>query len=257
MNIFNFREPRFPKNDRGRACEAAPPFVKLPGINCYPDGCGEIWASTGNRIYKELSKEHPLYRQKSSPVSPAEFERIVNTIKIELNLPTQEKLLPGTLIGHLRVKCKRSSEIPSFEWPAINTLLITEETRNFLVKNGLTGWHTEDVTILNSSKGQPLPPLYEMVIDGRAGTPLISPSVEVVSVCNVCGRVKYNQFIPDDFQIDVAQWDGSDFMRFSPPFNGYIFIGERSKEILENSSLNNFWILSTADFLLMLKSYKL
>lgn len=241
MRLYSLREPRTFKDDKGWYCQLTEPIVGLPGINCWgvPNACGQIWGSVGTRIRMDLPLDHPLRHRSRKPVFPNEFQAIVRDVRQALHLPEDMVLKPGTDIGLVRIECVRP-EVTDFEWPKVHTLVITERVRRLLEDHGLTGWHTEPVIVTQTTEGMPLPKLYEFVVDGCAGEPRVDPPVEVLSTCPVCGFIQYKRDVPVRLEMDDSQWDGSDFMRFSSVYSGLIFVTERVKEVLTNSTLDNY-----------------
>jgi hypothetical protein len=172
-------------------------------------------------------------------VSDTELRRIQEDVRKTLHLSDDVPLLPGTHIGLLRVNC-RAHKVPDFNWPGINSIVITKRTVDALIQHRLTGWRIEPVLIANADRLEKRPDIYELVIEGRAGWPVYDPPFEVFSVCPGCGRMQHTPVIFEDFTVDTAQWDGSDLFRFDPPCHGLAFATERVKQAFAEAVLTNY-----------------
>jgi ParB family transcriptional regulator, chromosome partitioning protein len=250
VNIYQLREPRRHSDPRGRSVEYDPTHVGLPGVSCRgePGGCGDVWATSLDRIRIELPDNHPLRGVESRAVSPARLRTLQDELRRALGLPSDLELKPGTDVGFVRVRCLRP-DVPAFEWPKVHTVLITGPTRQFLALQGLGGWHTAPVIVTESGVSALCQDLLEFVVDGRAGVAWTEPAIPPPDTCEVCGRVQYEKVVVEQLRVDPTQWDGSDFFRFSPPLHGYIFVSERAKDVLAGSPLDNYELISVDQFL--------
>jgi hypothetical protein len=250
MPIYALREPIIGRDEKGRSVEYDPTYIGLPGIRCVgePGACGQIWATSLGRIHQELPEDHPLRAKTGHPVPVAEFRALREDVRHVLRLPAEQPLLPGTDIGFVRVR-QRRTYVPAFEWPKVHTILVTTAVLDYLQQHGLTGWRTEPVVLTQVLKGKPPPEMREFVVVGRAGTARTAPQVQIKRSCDVCGRVSYEDPVYEQFEIDPEQWDGSDFFRFGPPFHGYIFVSERARHVLEQSPLDNYELVPVEQFL--------
>jgi hypothetical protein len=233
--FYRLGESRSPGHDRGRACKVVPPSVGLPGVSC--DSCGRTWATSLDAIRRVLPVRHPLRDRRPTPVSPAELEAIIADLRAVLELPDSLQVRPGTRIDRLRLRCMRS-DVEDLQSPALHTFVITERLHRCLVDAALTGWHVEDLASVTSEvMTDPLPGLHELVIEGKAGPALTEPPVEVVEACERCGYVEYSRPVLSRLDLDAEAWDGSDLMRFDPPFHGYCIVTERVKEAFASEAI--------------------
>ena len=237
MKIYQLIED----NTKERICKASRNFG-LPGIDCSQstNGCGEIWANTLARIHAEVPQDGSLFPISRRPVSPDEFARIEKRVVLALGLPASTHLMPGTDIGYANIMCEQES-VSDFEWPFTHTTIVKINVINFLVNNNLTGWVCEKLNIMSVDSNNLSSDLSEFVITGKGGELLTKPVIDIADQCRVCKRITYNiPTIIEEAQINQYRWDGSDFFRFVPPFEGYIFVTERAKEILSDSGFDGF-----------------
>ncbi len=242
MNFYIAKEPPA-SHTLGRSLEIATGQIGLPGLTCML--CGQTWAWDALRLHRTLPNNIILRGRSLWPVPTDEFAVIAKQVRQELSLPADYPLLPGTKFGPIRLNIVRS-EIPSFEWPGLSSLVITESTANVLTEAGLTGWRPEPIEINTwsrwSLRRRVKPSLCELVVTGSAGTAYTTPFFPVLSVCSLCGRTDYGDTTSLDCQtatVDVKAWDGSDFCRFAGLCWGYVVVTERAKAAVETAHLGN------------------
>ena len=242
VKFYEFTEPNIPTDFGGRAIELSPPFIGLAGVHC--PVCGQTWATTLQRIRRELPLDHPLRHNSGKPITPAQLRAIQKDVQETLGLSPEDLLLPGCDIGLLHIECKRSG-VHDFEWPGIHSIVITKPIRDLLEAERLTGWHAEPVVITKVRRGK-TPELYEFVIDGQGGQPISNPVSQILSICAECGRIQYSPHSFGTIRVDLSEWDGSDFFRFAPPFHGRIFVTEAVRKALVAARVTNFETLPIA-----------
>ena len=250
MQIYRLRESLVRQDAKGRSVEYHSTHVCLPGVKCVgePGACGQIWATSLDRIHSELPEDHPLRAKSGWPVPVREFQALREEVRRVLHLSPDQPLLPGTNIGHVHVRQRRTS-VPALEWPAVHTTLITGKARDYLRTQGLTGWRTEPIVFTRTLKRKPPPDLCEFVVEGRGGAAHTVPPLQIKRTCPVCGLLQHEDLVYEQLELDPAQWDGSDFFRFAPPFHGYVFVSERARQVLEQSPLDNYELVSIEQFL--------
>jgi hypothetical protein len=243
MSIYHLKKPFYPES----YCLAVDEKKcwSLPSIKCR-----SCWGFLTNHhlfIRQDLPEGHSLWERKEYHVWPEEFAEIAKETRKALQLSENVVLRPGTEIHrlYLRAACVPNAD---FEWPDMRCV-ISERVRQFLTDNNFTGWHAEPVIITKKPAKAALPPLYELVVDGRGGKPLVEPPIKVEFVCEECGAVEYERPAPTRLELVESEWDGSDFFHFDGFFAPYMFISQRLAKALEASSLVNYEIESVEVFL--------
>ncbi len=254
MDYFVFDEPQAPDGSPGRACRILRPVPGLPGVSC--DVCGKTWADTLDRVPIDLPDGHPLWTRRGWPVPPDELDRIAADVKEALHLEPGTRLLPGTRIGRVRVKYTRA-EVSSFEWPAVHTLLVTEETAEGMRSAGLTGWSVAPAVVMGYPGSGPAPVLHQLFVEGSGGPAITDPPVRLQSSCPRCGCVEYDRPPLDAFAIDELAWDGTDFFRCDPPFHGFMFVTGRAVRALTEMGATNFAAMPVGEFVDFLRRHRL
>lgn len=244
MSIYHLKKPFYPESycleiDEKHGWE-------LPSVKCR--ACWGLLTSHHLFIRQDLPEGHPLWKRHERHVWPQEFALIAEKARKALQLADDIPLLPGTRIHRLYV---RATCVPSadFEWPDLFRCVITERVRQFLTDNNFTGWHVEPAIITKKPAKAAMPPLYELVVDGRGGKPIVEPPVEVGFFCEACGAIEYRNVVPTRLELDESEWDGSDLFHFDGFFGPYIFVSERFAQALERSSLSNYELESMEVFL--------
>ncbi len=221
-------------------------YAGMPGMSCYPGGCGAIWATTLDRVHCELPPEHPVWSVKPAPVTPPEFQAIARAVRTSLGLPEDRVLWPGTNVGYIRVR-PVGRVFPSFDAPVLQGTVITLPVLERLEREGITGWRGEPVHVVCPSADPIRQPLFELAVTGRGGRAETDVEVPLVSSCAVCGDIRYA--VPKVLRLRVAedQWDGSDLFRLDPPFHGYVLVSERLARVLEEARFTNYELVPLED----------
>jgi hypothetical protein len=246
--FYSLEEPPLRTAAPRLALEMGEPDIALPGVSCYP-GCGAVWATTLKRIHRELPDDHPLVKGAVVNVDVEEFKRIAADVRQVLQLPPDLYLAPGTSLGFVRLEVRRR-KIPDFEWPGLQTLVISRGVARVLTDAGITGWRTEPVIVTKGQMGRDIDcsDLLELVVEGRGGVPVTDPLTLELSRCDICGRVEHELPLLRRLELDPDQSDGSDIFRFDEPYSGYRFVTERFKAAVENAGLRNCKFVSLEEW---------
>lgn len=112
--------------------------------------------------------------------------------------------------------------------------LVSDHLVRTLRENGITGWSTYPLTILDSG-GPPLVGYRGFVVSGRCGPIDESRSREVSRPSPVAGQPPYKAWIGLYFAPE--SWDGSDL--FLPSGTGYVLATLKAKRALEGARVRN------------------
>ena len=240
MEIFRIREGEAPSQSKDRYAVLVLGEPGLPGVQCLPppDGCGDTWGASGQRMYKELPADHFLRSMGVWPVPLHRFSEIVSDVRRALDLSADAPLLPGTNFGWLSIKM-RHQNIVDLSSPEGLGFVITDRFRQFLIEGGFTGWRVEAVNVIRKRQNDSIPLLHELVIEGKGGAAITKPPRLLLSRCAQCGHEKWDQPILESLELNTDIWDGSDIFRFDAPFQGYAFVTKRLADALRNSNLTN------------------
>jgi len=244
MNFYWFHQPR--TFMATMSCEYQRFSAGLPGVEC--PVCGNTWATVATQIAQELPLDHPLRSMSRRPISPEQLDVLAQEIIRTLSL-SNKTLLPGADIGLLRLRCSDTAA-SDFEWPGRHKILINPTAHDVLLKNALTGWRPSPVIFEGTQNDDENPGVYQLLIEGRAGGAETSPDIQEVFCCSQCGFKEYNDPALVLFGVDQRLSDGSDFFRFDPPLNNYVFISNRAKLVMEAAGLKNYELSTSEEFIL-------
>lgn len=199
------------------------------------------------RIHRQLPPNNPLRGRKRYPVTPAEIQSVFREVRDVLSLPANIELKPGTEVGFVKVNVV-NAHFADFAWPSVHTTIISQRALNLLSSSHLTGWQTARAVVERNKTDQPLN-LYELIVDGAGGRPATVPQFDLIAHCEVCGYTAYRKPNLDRFELDTNCWDGSDLFRFSPPYDGYVFVTQHVVGFLTSSNLDGFGFRTVEDFI--------
>lgn len=252
MGFFHLDWPEYKSDSEMEAnncCFTDPnEFLLVPGVKC--PYCGTTWATLGERlVVTDIALSSWLREQltKHRPVAFEEYENIVQRLRIELNLSPSTKILPGTEVDLLAVRCECAGHIQDFMWN-VGSLLVSQRVVDTLSTAKLTGYQVYPVHITNAEEiSAELPTLYRFIVVGRGGPMGPESELSLESECNKCGRRNYQDVYwgfhgPKKFQglyVNPETWDGSDFFTFDD-WPTIIIITEKARSVLASAGLSNW-----------------
>ncbi len=207
-------------------------FSGLPGIYC--DICGQIWGNSNSRLRMEYPDGYFGYRRQK-PISLDEFNDLKKQIMDDLGGEWLiQDIEPGVDVGFLSLE-SASGRSCDFTMPASNAIVVSQRFISFLMKSFVTGWKAHPVIINGSISND----FYEIEIIGNAGLALCDPPIEILYMCNGCGRKTYSDYGKPP-TVNNNLWDGSDISKFDGVFGGYIIISEKLGSLLKSESFEGF-----------------
>lgn len=139
-----------------------------------------------------------------------------------------------------------SPRVGDFVWTWYSECVMTDRVLNLFREAGLTGFEARPVVVqrvkrLGKYSVGDIPRLWELVVTGTGGDALPESGIRLIYRCEGCGWEKYSSY-QNDFLVDEAQWDGSDFFTV----NGYpkhILVTERVKDVIVANQLTNCMLI--------------
>lgn len=211
--------------------------IAIPGISCtgITGCCGRNWSTFFNVTYEiDVDKYRELFKQKYR-LNISEWKTHVNAVS-EVFLIPKEDILPGCEIGFLNLKSLRKQKLNAFERLA-SSLIISAEVVNFFIENKLSGWNAYPVYVDGLSGD-----FFELKANQSNCVVITENPVKIVDQCPVC---QYTQYSSEKIIGVECTRESPDFFTVKQPFNGYIFVSERCKDILLGHNFiyyNNFSI---------------
>lgn len=223
-------------------------YLSMPGIICHY--CETTWSSLGRRLLTDLPLSSYLHEQLSKPRSVPfeEYEAILRILQQELRLPSCVRVLPGTRIGHLKIRCECVEHTEDFIWDSGAYVVVTQRVVDTLLAAKITGYEVHPVHITNVEEiTVALPPLYELIVVGKGGPMGPEAGLRLVSECSRCGHrnyetVYYGRSGGYKFQglyVNLETWDGSDLFTFED-WPTILMITEKAQVALSSAGLSNW-----------------
>lgn len=149
-------------------------------------------------------------------VSPAEFSRIEQIVRHAYALPPHRPVLPRARVGTLTI---RPGFVPRWEvYHSGSGIFFSQIAAERLAEAGVSGIELLPVCLRDGHPSR----VYEAVITGRGGLPLLASAAGEYYQCPECAKWYLRANHPVKTDLDVSQWDGSDFFHLMRGSSVYI-----------------------------------
>lgn len=232
MRFFRLDPPDYESDSaysRNNPIEWTQQYV-VPGVIC-PE-CG-AWGGR-RRLFLAVEDMTLKKRLRLSPypISLEEWKSLASRIIESVATASDYDPEPGDELGDPTAKIT-SNKVPDFIFLWRGGILITEKTRNIIIKSELTGCQFLKVELTDKrskkSRENPLPSLYVLLVTGRINSPI------KVDRCSICGRLRETYSV----ELSEASWDGNDFI-IDENYPDLVFVTERACAVFKQNELNNY-----------------
>jgi hypothetical protein len=243
MQFYELREPDYSTDqlhDRANPIRMIEEY-SVPGILCpvCTEETGGGWASS-DRVRVDTPDDtllKPMLSGQNLP--PAEWKKVRDKIRIELNVPAYMRITPGAAIGLPRAELLQP-DVQQILHPFPGQLIVRDTVVHALEQARLTGFQPVPVSAEWGMKAQRLvaedpPLLYELCISGHAWR--VGFDEERITTCHTCGRKLFPD--PHWLEVDQNRWDGSDF--FTVDMNpNIVLVTDRVCQTLADAVFGNY-----------------
>jgi len=155
-------------------------------------------------------------------VEPEEFFALEAELRRIYSLPARRKISPNEFIGPKCVTTKRKQ--PPWEaYAPAGHLYLSHRAGDELLEAGLTGIELFPVYLRSGQLSE----IYEVVVTGNGGLPRLVSRGGEYHYCERCRRWYLKGEHPLKIDLDMTQWDGSDFFHLALP-DSEVYISERA-----------------------------
>jgi len=189
-----------------------------------------------------MTDSSSLFKMSCNFNSDRYFASLVDNLQIP---DAEEKLLTGNYEGFefpLEFRLKHQhKKLDVLVAGAPYLYLISDKLRKILEENGLTGWKTFSIKLLDAENNE-IEGYYGFTIYGKSG-PIDYKKCSVVERRYIENGPLVKEYV--GFPIDLLQWDNTDF--FLPEKNLGIILSLKAAEIIKKNKITNIQLTRLAD----------
>lgn len=165
-------------------------------------------------------------------VSVKEFSKLTHMVRKLLQLSSKRLILPKANIGPSKLRLRRTLWSDVIHTTEGHRMILSPSAVEHLKRSGLTGFQIFPVQVPTQS-----PHLaYEMIVYGDGGWPNLKQS-HLWNFCEECGEGWLYEDRPYVFELNLDDWDGSDFFHFGG--KGGVYVTERVVQWFASTTLRH------------------